>query len=136
MPTQSSWYLQDRIVLVRSIGNMSTDEMLADDRALVTDFLNKTPADKVHINFDNTKATGSPPIWAFRKLKFHKHPKTGWTVAFGGNKFVNFMASIAAQLANCHLRMFNTLDECLAYLKQIDESLVELLSVDPVEKSL
>ena len=135
MPTQSSWYLQDRIVLVRSIGNMTTDEMLADDRTLVNNFLNKTSAEKVHIIFDNTKTTGSPPIWAFRKLKFHKHPKAGWTVAFGGNKFINFMATIAAQLSNRHLRLFSTLNECLAYLKQVDESLMDLLPADPVENS-
>lgn len=131
MPTQSSWYLQDRIVLVRAIGKLTTDEMLADDRTLVNNFLNKTKAEKVHIIFDNSKATGSPPIWAFRKLKFHKHPKAGWTVTFGGNKFINFMASIAAQISNRSLRMFNSLDECLAHLKQIDKSLLEVLPADP-----
>jgi len=135
VPTQSSWYLQDRIVLVRAIGKLTTEEMLADDRTLVTSFLNKTPAEKVYFIFDNSKATASPPIWAFRKLKFHKHPKAAWTVSFGGNKFINFMATIAAQLSNRHLRLFSTLDDCLAYLKQIDESLLDLLPVDPVGNS-
>ena len=132
MPFELSWYLENRVILLASQANNS-DENLLDMDQKVIDYLNQSSAPLVHLIMDQRKA---PPPSSSRaasqiklasQLKWPKHPKYGWAIMVGPtNSLQRFVIAVATNFFKVRQRSFDTMDEALDFLNDIDSSLPTL----------
>lgn len=134
MPVDVSWYLEGRIVDVKYSGDVTIEDK-GKGAELEYDFLEQGTAPLVHVLLNITDQTSSPTdIRAIQNAldKALKHPKKGWTLAFGKEEFrmENFVNSVVTQSSSARYRTFVTLQETLEFLIYVDPSLRDLIEID------
>lgn len=134
MPVDVSWYLAGRIVDVKYSGDVTIEDKRK-GAELEYDFLEKGTAPLVHVLLNITDQTSSPTdIKAIQDAldKALKHPKKGWTLAYGKAEFrmENFVNSVVTQSSSARYRTFATMQETLEFLIYVDPSLRGLIDID------
>ena len=132
MSHQLSWYLENRVLLLTSEGESSDQDLLDIDQSVIN-CLEQSTAPLVHLIMDRTNA---PPVTSSKvaaqiklasQLKWPKHPKYGWAIMVGPtNSLQRFIVAVATNFFKVRQRMFNTMDESLDFLNDIDSSLPSL----------
>ncbi|MFP4323516.1 MAG: hypothetical protein ACLFTK_13775 [Anaerolineales bacterium] len=134
MPILISWLYEDRIIWLRNSGQMTLDDMFVADASL-RGYLDDSTATRVHLIMDNRAVQGwhiAPDELpkARSANQFMAHPRLGWVVMCGmpqGEKrLANFLGTMAAHEQNARLRTFYTVDEALAFLQEVDDSIPPL----------
>lgn len=134
MPFDISWYLEGRIIYIQY-----DDDVTIEDKRVSAEkeyeFLDAGTSPLVHVLLDVTKQTSSPTSTKAIKDaldKVLKHPKKGWTLAFGKEEFwmENFVNSVVTQSSSARYRTFTTLQETLEFLVYVDASLAELIDMN------
>ncbi len=131
MPIDISWYLDGRIIDVKYSGDVTIeDKRYGAD--LEFDFLEQGTAPLVHVLLNITDQTSSPTdIKAVQDAldKALKHPKKGWTLAYGKEEFQmeNFVNSIVTQSSSARYRTFATKQETIEFLVYVDPSLRDVI---------
>jgi hypothetical protein len=121
MPFEVSWYLGDRIILVKATGAIKDVEVEELDKK-VTEFIDSSQSPRVHFIYDGTLQTKTPSTRALLNFKSPKHPKFGW----GVNPIVRFATTVVVHATNAHYRMLPTLADAEAFLAEVDQpSLVQ-----------
>lgn len=86
-----------------------------------------SPCTKSHALHDATRLEALPVsvgLLAQLSKSGFKHPKSGWSVAYGlENLVIHHVGTAVARLTRAHYRIFNTRDESLAFLREIDPTL-------------
>jgi hypothetical protein len=133
MPIQISWYLENRVILLVNHGESSDQDVFAVDQPMI-DYLNQNQAPLVHLIIDNTGAKYIPSVKAVTAVKWPKHPQYGWTILVGlTNPFQRFVNVVATNFFKARQRMFDTMDEALNFLNEVDSTLPALR--DPKKKA-
>ena len=131
MSSQSSWYIENCIILVANEGTTTDQELFNVDQQIVN-YMNQATAPLVHVIVDNRKLTVLPSVKAFTQLTFPKHSQCGWVLVVGpANTLIRFINLIVTNVSQTRNRMFNTLDEALDFLNEIDSTLPALRVVAP-----
>src|SRR5689334_10087471 len=126
MPIQLSWYLENHVILHVNQGDISDQEILDVDQP-ISGFLERSHAPLVHLILDNRSATTTPSIKAISQLKYPKHPRFCWLIVVGPtNTFVRFVNAVTTNLFKSRNRMFDTMDEALDFLNEVDSTLPAL----------
>src|ERR1051326_3493267 len=95
MPTQLSWFLENRVMLLTSHGAVSDQDLFDIDQPVI-DYLNQSNAPLVHLIIDHRDATTTPSVKASTQLKWPKHPRNGWGIMVGlTNPIQRFMVAVA-----------------------------------------
>jgi hypothetical protein len=129
MSQTTTWYQENRVVLVHVQGELTLDDMAAIDQKIL-EFMRAgsqvTPL--IHLIVDMRAMTKMPTNLAqvHRTLTHLKEPALGWTVMVGMSPVMRFVASTVAQMAGARFRMFPTAEEAVAFLISQDESIVDL----------
>ena len=101
MPVDVSWFLEGRIIYVKYYEDVTIeDKQLGAEQEY--EFLEAGSVPLVHVLLDITDQISSPTnIQAIQKAldKALKHPKKGWTLAYGKEEFrmENFVNSVVTQ---------------------------------------
>jgi len=132
MPHQLTCYLENRVLILTSQGE-NTDQDLLDIDQQVIDHLNQSNAPLVHFIMDQRN---SPPISSAKvasqiklasQLKWPKHPKYGWAIMIGPtNSLQRFVIAVASNFFKVRQRTFDTMEQGLAFLNDIDSTLPTL----------
>lgn len=131
MPFDISWYREGRIIYIKYY-----DDVTLEDKRISAEqeceLLDAGVSSLVHVLLDITEQTSSSThIKAIQDAldKALKHPKKGWTLAFGKEEFrmENFVNSVVTQSSSARYRTFVTLQETLEFLVYVDSSLREVV---------
>ncbi len=126
MPVELSWYLENRVIQVINSGKITDDDMLDNDQPIIN-YLNQSSFPLVHMIVDNTKAVYTPSAKMITKAKFPRHPQCGWIILVGPtNTFMRFVNVVVTNVFKTRNRMFDSFDEALTFLNEIDSSLPPL----------
>jgi len=123
MPHQVNWYLENRVIFLSSYGEITDQDLLGVDQPII-DYMNHSDATLVHLIVDAANMTTPPSFKVVSQLKWPKHPQYGWAIIIGlKNPIQRFFVAVATNVFKTRQRMFNTLDEALDFLNEIDSTL-------------
>lgn len=126
MPVQLSWYLEHHVIQIINSGTITDQDMLDADQPII-DYFNESNVPLVHLIVDNSNASYTPSVKAVTKAKFPKHAKCGWVLLVGpANSFMRFVNAVVSNVFKTRNRMFETFDEALDFLNDMDSSLPPL----------
>ncbi len=126
MSSQVSWLLENRVILTFNQGVVSDQDMFDNDQP-ITDYLDQCTAPLIHMVVDHRNGIGSPSSKALAQQHWPKHPKMGWLIMVGmANPFQKFVVAVTSNFFKTRLRMFNTMDEALDFLNEVDSTLPQL----------
>ena len=124
MPVEVSWLVENRVVYTRSFGVLSISQV-HEAAAQSTGMMN-TGIKPVHLITNATdieRFTFNLPDIAKSFRGFPASPNMGWTLTVSPHAMHRFFASIVVQMGSSRQRVFNTLEEAMAFLQSIDETL-------------
>lgn len=128
MPYQIEWFLPKQIVYVQFIGDLTEDDLSVYAGEL-SQYIESSDAKMVHLLLDDSRLEKFPrSITQFRALfAVLKDPKVGWNLAFGTrNPFANIVSVMVGKVLNLRFRRFNTREDALHFVQQMDSSLPRL----------
>ncbi len=129
MPHMISWLVEGRVVLVYMAGSPDLEEASVFDQE-IRSYLQEATAPLAHVILNVSELEQLPSLTTLSKFHWPRHPKTGWMVVYPQpNRITGFVMSVASQLFNARFRPFDTLDETLAFLQEVDSTLPDLSNV-------
>jgi hypothetical protein len=124
------WYIVGRVIKVQIAGDVTLSDIEAISQQLIV-LLDAGTAPLVHVMGDLAAMQNYPPnLKEMQRVSqpHVSHPRTGWILMYGmTSPLVNFIASTILQLARIRTRMVSSEAEAIAFLREHDESLRELL---------
>jgi hypothetical protein len=132
MPYDVSWVVENRISLVRFISEITLDEMRQANQDSIAYIQQGSPGLLFHSILDTTQLEKFP-----MKLNlltddsvgsYRKEPNLGWILLISHNRMISFLSSMTVQLTQTRFRVLQTVDEAIAFLKDRDVSLSEVLN--------
>ena len=126
MSIQLSWYLENRVLLLTSQGESSDQDLLDIDQPII-EHLNQSNAPLVHLIADHRKGGKMPSMKAAAQIQWPKHPQYGWGIMVGlTNPVQRFLVAVASNFFKVRQRNFDTMDEALDFLNEVDTTLPAL----------
>jgi hypothetical protein len=119
------WYIEGEVVYVQYSGVASVEEM-HQEMIEANEFLAQGTRPLVHMLVDTTKVTkASTLVEVAQAMKgFRLDPHAGWIITVGEpDKLVKFITSIARQIWRVRQRSFDTMDEAIDFLREVDGEL-------------
>ncbi len=129
MPMDVAWFLQGRIILMRSYGHITHEESETANEQLKLFFAQKEQA-HIHTIVDQTDMLSFPIGLRAMQDSFSmiNDPTAGWVLVFGSkNQVADFVTSMLAQIASLKYRKVSNLEDGINFLKLVDPELVHLL---------
>lgn len=129
MPVEVDWYLENRIINLKYIGDVDMQD-ISESAQNAYRLLEASTANYVHALQDATDLTSLP-----RNLKAiheavevaYTHPRVGWVIAHNiSNPFFRFIANTITQLTGSRFRIVPTQADALAWLQSRDSTLSNL----------
>jgi len=125
MAVKTRWYIQDAVIYVKFWGETTVDDMrqFIQDAYELSDLSDRS---LVHVIADSSRVTKGVNIKDVMKTlsNVKPHPKAGWNITIGEkDKLIRFTTDVARQLLRVRTRSFNTIDEAVTFLKDIDPSI-------------
>ena len=123
MPIEYSWLVKGRVVAMKSSGQLTAEDLKGEE-SIMTNYLEHATAPLLHIVADQTGLEKFPDLKLMSSSKWPKDPRVGWFVMYGlNNKVLSFVASVGAQLFRMRIRMVNTRQDALEFLRRVDSTL-------------
>lgn len=117
------WLVPQHVALIRLEGVLDVGKLADADRRIITEILDKSTADQVHLVFDNTRMYTIPPQNVYRHIHFTGHERLGWMVSFGNNELTRFFLSKLANKKRLYIQTLDSKQECLDFLSEMDTNL-------------
>jgi hypothetical protein len=126
MPIKLDWYLENRVIIITAEGDYADEELINLDGQVIQ-YLDQSTAPLVHMIMDRQGTNHIPSIKSVTMVKWPKHPRYGWTLVVGSsNPFQRFVVALANNLFKGRQRNFDTFDEALDFLNEVDSTLPPL----------
>lgn len=127
MPYEVSWLVEKRIIYFHTSGIATIDDVKAGNKKvmamleegipfvhLITD---STDVEKVQLGLNDLASV-------FRDMP--ASPKMGWSIYISPKMLDRFFASVTTQLTKSRHREFTTLEDAIAFLRSVDDTLPEI----------
>lgn len=130
MPYQVSWYVEQRVIYCSATGTVTTEDI--HDMNHDTQTYVRAGQPLVHVLCDLKGLTKYPTNIAGMRQSLEQmdHERMGWVIVCGaGNALLRFVASLITQfiIPNVRLRMFDTLEQGVDFLREHDVTLEAVL---------
>ncbi len=125
MALETSWFIPEKIILLRATGDLSTDDIIQSTEEGVA-LIESCSTPNVHVLFDTEDLVSfTRDVFALSNAvqKLMGHPRYGWFVMFGRNDpIVRFITSIVTQVFKRHFKICMDRQEAVDFLQAlIDE---------------
>ena len=119
-----SWHVENRILLLKLKGELTSEESLEISDINVQHF--DAGVAPVHLIIDISELQKFPTnIRQTSALaRYLRHKKLGWVVVVGTNTLINFMSSLLSQLTGFDYTKRDSIDDAVKFLQRQDETLV------------
>ena len=126
MSLKLSWYLENRVMMIVAQGDYTDTELINLDDHVIK-YLDQSSAPLVHMIMDRQETDHIPSPKSAMMVKWPRHPRYGWTLVVGtSNAFQRFVVAIANNFFKGRQRNFDTLDQALDFLNEVDSTLPSL----------
>jgi hypothetical protein len=125
MPYSIRWYIEGEVIYIQNRLETSTQE-LHDLLMDINAYIAQSERPLVHVINDLSQVTKPFSLVEIAQaLKgIRPDPRMGWVIMVGEkDKLVKFISSIARQLLHVRQRSYETLEEALDFLRDIDSGL-------------
>lgn len=134
MPIAIGWLIKGRVSYYHYTGDVSAEE-LQHAADIGIEFLEQCEAPVLH-TVQNTENMTSFPTHLMTLIRTVRasltHPKMGWMLSVGiYNPFTKYLSSAVSSFVKTHHRIFDTNDEAIRFLVNIDRSFGKL-TVDDI----
>lgn len=129
MQPEVSWYIKNRVVMVKFDETVTLDDLKYMNQAVVEHF--EAGAEQVHLILDNSAVSKYPVSLSgiIKDLTFMKHPKFGWDVTISPNRAIEILSSLAANVMRMKKFKFESdFKSAVERLYQLDPSLRDVAS--------
>jgi hypothetical protein len=123
-----SWLVDKRIIYFRTTGTVTIDQVKNANKQIMIMLEEGTPF--IHLLTDTTNADKISFSLSDLMSVFRGMPATsalGWSVYVSPKMLDRFFANITTQMSNSRHREFSSLDEAIAFLQSVDETLPEIV---------
>jgi len=134
MPMQQDWYVDQRVAFVRFWGEITVHDVVEalDISARLVD---EGAQPHVHFLHDWTEINNFPTniiqIRQKSNVALEDEEKLGWMVVYGlDNRLLRFISQTVLQVFGIRFRMFETQEEAIAFLNEIDPTLPSIPPID------
>lgn len=128
MPFEMRWFVENRIILTRYTGNITSDDIREQMGQTKNLMMEGTPL--IHSIIDLSQIEKWPPLNVvneFRSIDISEvRQKMGWSIIVVDNMLLKFGTSLFSPIFKLRQRIFSTLDEALIFLQQEDNTLPRL----------
>ncbi len=118
------WYIQDRVIFHRGVGDQTLEIILKNNNRFIQ--MIEEGSAPVHIIVD-ARQVGLIPLPLFRlsqATSFFKHPSLGWFIAIPSSPTIKFIAGFLPQIVGLpRYRVVRDLDSAIVLLKEKDLTL-------------
>lgn len=127
MTYKLTWMVDKRIIYFRTSGVVTIDEIKEANRQIMV--MIDEGIQFVHLLTDSTDVDKivfslSDLVSAFRGILYV--PNLGWSIYVSPKALERFFANVTTQLSQSRHREFGTLDQAIAFLQSVDETLPEI----------
>jgi len=122
------WVLEDRVVFVEVSGVWDEASLKLINQDFFS-YLNQTKSPPIHFVVDASHLVRTASIFVISKqIKFTSHRNLGWiiTLGIGHAKLIRSVFEISEKMLGVRAKNVPTLDDALALLNQLDETLPDL----------
>src|SRR5262245_9504813 len=110
MPYQVNWLVEKHVVEIKLIGLFTVSELKEVDEAALG-LVKQYPDNTIHLFFDLTTMTYSPPLSALRGVQLLRQPNVGWAANYGTfNPLFRVLTTPLTKLFGLKQRFFNSRD--------------------------
>ncbi|MCI0713753.1 MAG: hypothetical protein L0154_26580 [Chloroflexi bacterium] len=117
------WLVPQLVALIRLEGVLDVSKLAEADRVIISEILDKSSAEQVHLIFDNTRMYTIPPQNVYRHIHFTGHERLGWMVSFGNNELTRFFLTKLADKKRLYIQTLESKQACLDFLSEMDTDL-------------
>src|SRR5689334_13277875 len=124
METIADWYILDRVIYHRPVGEETIEIVQQNNDDLVKLLDKGIPL--VHVIVDARYLTKFPTsiLKLSKATNFLSHPSIGWVITISNNPLVTFLGGMLPQLGSLtRYRVVSELDSALTFLKEEDMTL-------------
>lgn len=128
MSYRLSWYVPGRIVLYEMVDAESETDFEQLDQDFLA-HLDRAEGPLVHFlfEFESVDTGQRPDIRSMTGMQFVRDPRTGWVIVISKpNPIIKFLITTAAQINQARFRLFDTRDQALDFLQDVDATLPQL----------
>ena len=129
MSYKISWYIENRVVIIRMYGDITTDEMSSSFNEF-SEFL-KVGTEHIYLLVDLREVTKFPLNFRdmFQEMgKFRFHERIAWTITLTSNVLISFFGAMASKVIHMPTRTFKTLEEADAFIVHNAPELAPMLA--------
>ena len=130
MAYRISWFVPGSVVYVALRGKTTAEELRAETSQLIA-LLDEGEAPLVHLLLDATLLEQFPAnveVLNSAMVDGFRHPILGWTILITESRMVKYLGAMVTGLSNARYRAFESLEDGLAFLNEIDSTLPNLLA--------
>ena len=125
MPVKTQWYVPESVIYTQFSGETTVEDMTQyiQDAYRLSDLSSRS---LIHVIADSSRVTKGVNIKEVMKTvsNVKPHPKAGWNITVGEkDKIIRFTTDVARQLLRLRTRSFDTINEAVTFLKDIDPSI-------------
>jgi hypothetical protein len=129
------WYVENHIIFLQNIGNLSSASIHAVDGDLI-DLMHQAAtsgSEQVHVLVDATLVDHLPIVAAFQSgplFQYFNEAVCGSTLVVGdtGNHDLNIFYSLLASTTNAPILLVESMEEAIDYIREIDPAADRILS--------
>jgi hypothetical protein len=125
MPYSMEWYIPGAIIFSNYSGYVTREEM-RQSMIELTELMATTDRQIVHTISEVSEVTEALPLKQVMDVmrEANYKPSNGWAITVGEKKpMVKFVSNLARQLLRMRTRTFDTMEEALAFLREVDSSI-------------
>jgi hypothetical protein len=131
-----SWYVNNRILVLKGIRNITDADLIESDNLLIYHLENSIRR-PVHLIIDGTLIETLPNLAVFKRWQWPRHAALGNVAIFGlRNNTLRFVISAIAQLFGLRFSFQDSFIDAVTALTRMDTQLAKTGSLPPVEDSL
>lgn len=125
MPNSSQWYIPNEVLFQRYWGVITLDDL---EKGMLKskEMIESSSRHLVHCILDVGDVTESLPLADSLKLvrKIGSHPRAGWQITIREKSLlVKMGSSFGRSLLNLRTRTFDSFDEAVAFLHDVDDTI-------------
>lgn len=125
MPYKIDWYIKDEVIFSEYSGVITADEVRG-AMAAVNSLTENSPRSLVHVLIDVGNVTQSlDPKQGITTLReTPPHPRSGWSIIMREHSiFAKMLIMFGASIFKARTRSFDTLEEAIRFLKEMDSTI-------------
>jgi hypothetical protein len=125
MPSQLSWIIPKRVILIELSGETNDDEILEGDREICDMMDAGDPnAALIHQIMVFGEVSYTPKLKTLTKMQSPNHPRNGWMIVVGmSNPLLRMIGELASQIMRRRARQKPTIKAALEFLYEMDATL-------------